>query len=50
MILKCLKCCYQWTPRKKDRPKECPNCKTRDWDGRNVKERVRRVAGRHSHK
>ena len=28
---KCLKCEYEWEPRKKD-PKECPECKSRDWN------------------
>ncbi len=29
---KCLKCNYEWEQRKKTKPKECPNCKTRIWD------------------
>jgi primosomal protein N' len=53
LTLKCLKCRYEWIPRK-DRPKECPECKRRDWDGVGLvgrgepKARVRRVPGRHS--
>lgn len=30
--LKCLRCGYEWKPRKRGRPVECPDCKTRDWD------------------
>ena len=30
--LKCIKCSYSWTPRKKPEDiKECPSCKSRDW-------------------
>lgn len=28
------RCGYKWTPRKAGRPKECPECKVRDWDDR----------------
>jgi hypothetical protein len=52
--LKCLKCGYGWIPRKVDRPKECPECKRRNWDsapdgdGRGeAKARGRRVPSRH---
>lgn len=30
--LKCLRCEYQWTPRKEGRPKQCPNCKQNRWN------------------
>jgi primosomal protein N' len=52
--LKCLKCGYEWIPRKADRPKECPDCKRRNWDadgtgdGRSAaKARGRSVPSRH---
>lgn len=28
---KCLSCGYEWLPRV-DEPKECPNCKNRNWN------------------
>jgi predicted Zn-ribbon and HTH transcriptional regulator len=31
MKLKCCKCQYEWTP-KVAKPKECPACKSRNWD------------------
>lgn len=50
---KCLKCGYEWQSRK-DRPKECPECKRRDWDRPvdrgSAKGRGRSVPGRHSGK
>jgi rubrerythrin len=29
-MLTCLRCGYQWTPRK-EKPKSCPECKTRKY-------------------
>jgi predicted Zn-ribbon and HTH transcriptional regulator len=29
--LKCIKCGYEWTPRKED-VRQCPDCKTAYWD------------------
>lgn len=29
--LKCAKCNYAWTPRYERTPKECPQCKNRQW-------------------
>jgi len=28
----CLKCGHNWTPRIKNKPRSCPNCKSRTWD------------------
>ena len=37
--IKCKRCEHKWIPRVKD-PKECPNCKSRDWkDNTNDDER-----------
>lgn len=32
--LKCLRCGYEWTPRKEERPRLCPNpkCRSAYWD------------------
>lgn len=30
---KCMKCKYEWIPRIETKPKECPNCKSRNWFG-----------------
>ena len=29
--IKCKQCKYEWKPRV-EHPKECPNCKTRNWN------------------
>jgi predicted Zn-ribbon and HTH transcriptional regulator len=31
---KCAKCGYSWWPRNEDRPKMCPKCKTKKWEGK----------------
>lgn len=31
--LRCAKCGYEWTPRSERTPKECPQCKSRYWQG-----------------
>jgi len=28
----CNKCKHSWIPRRKGKPKVCPNCKRTDWD------------------
>jgi predicted Zn-ribbon and HTH transcriptional regulator len=30
-VLRCIKCGYSWVSRV-DQPKECPHCKSRNWD------------------
>ena len=39
MIIKkfCLKCKHQWLPRTEN-PRECPKCKTRNWEEDELKE------------
>lgn len=32
--MKCVKCRYQWFPRRQEVPKACPRCKRYDWDGK----------------
>ena len=32
MKLKCKICKYEWVPRIETKPKECPDCKSRNWD------------------
>lgn len=37
--LTCKKCSYEWTPRKDSNSiKECPKCKSRDWNKSQEKE------------
>ena len=36
---KCVKCGYEWLPRKETKPKECPECKARHWDEKRKKEK-----------
>ena len=31
-LLNCSKCGYRWEQRGEDKPKECPDCKSRYWD------------------
>jgi len=36
-VWKCQKCLHEWVSRKKNgKPAECPNCKRRDWNKRNL--------------
>jgi predicted Zn-ribbon and HTH transcriptional regulator len=28
---RCKKCGYEWLPRIESKPKECPDCKSREW-------------------
>jgi len=35
---KCAKCGYEWEARKAN-PKECPQCKRRDWEGESENQR-----------
>lgn len=30
---RCVKCTHQWYSRQENRPKVCPVCKARNWDG-----------------
>jgi len=30
--LKCKKCGHEWLPRTAQDPRECPKCKSRDWN------------------
>lgn len=32
MLNQCLKCFYDWVPRKNQRSDRCPKCRTTDWD------------------
>jgi DNA-directed RNA polymerase subunit RPC12/RpoP len=36
--LKCVKCGHEWLPRQESKPKECPNCKSTNWDKIIIKE------------
>ena len=29
---KCQKCDYEWIPRTENKPVECPDCKSRNWE------------------
>lgn len=42
----CLKCGYEWIIRVDD-PKKCPKCKTYNWAGKELKEKVCAICKRH---
>ena len=39
---KCRNCDHIWIGRKKTKPKECPKCKTRGWEGKKIKRTCQR--------
>ena len=34
---KCMKCRHKWLPRTEKEPMECPVCKSRSWNGKEIK-------------
>lgn len=38
----CLRCGYEWLPRKETRTDQCPRCHRRDWDKEGLKQNARR--------